>query len=122
MKADDLGIEGTYTPEHGLIWFGRKYSIYKLARDFNLDRKTLERRLSAGMSVESALSRPLRKRKKLSAREKALRAGESKFYGRKCDRHNNELRYTANYRCVMCHQEDQAARRATQKFGMEACR
>lgn len=113
--------EATYTKGKGVTWCGKHYSITALARDFGIDRKVLERRLKAGMSVEQALSRPTRKRKPVDARKAAEKAGETKFEGRVCDKHVNlnGLRYVSNYRCVECNDEDQKARRAARRASVD---
>lgn len=111
--------EAIYTKGKGITWCGHRYTVTALARDFGIDRKVLERRLKAGMSVEQALSRPTRKRKPIDARKAAENAGEKKFEGKLCEKHNQVVRYVANYRCVDCHDEDQRARRVARKVTVD---
>lgn len=104
-------IEAEYVKGRGVMWCGKHYSLRDLGRDFDIDRRVLARRFARGLTVEQALSRPSRKRKPVDARKRAETAGEHKYEGTLCVKHNSTIRYTANYRCMVCHAEDQEARR-----------
>jgi len=103
--------EAQYIKGKGIIWCGKHYTLRNLAKDFDIDRYTLSRRLQRGMSVEEALSVPRRKRKAADPRKVAERKGKNKYEGKLCEKHNSRIRYVANYRCVQCHYEDNVSRR-----------
>lgn len=71
------------------------------AREYKMSRKTLERRLARGWSLEDALNRPVRPRVNIN-RAKAIETGDYYYDSIPCKKCGCKIRITRNSDCPAC--------------------
>jgi len=94
-----MSDEPQYIPGEGIRWGDRILTIAQVARDFDIKRDTLSKRLIAGMAVKDALSKPSR----LNYDTKLSRRGPVAML--MCQRHAYSTRFNSRTQCPFCQNE-----------------
>jgi len=82
-------------------YLGREMLLCEWAREFNIPRKTLSKRLAMGWSIKDALNRPIRPKVSLN-RAEAVEKGEYHYDSIPCKNCGCKIRITRNSDCPSC--------------------